>query len=166
MNNQYISINDTVTTYKISQSKVRKIIKKLDGTVHIKKTPIQGRYGFKYLISVAYLDSLLSDVRTTQNDTKSDSLDNALNSQLISENKQLTNTVNKQFETIKSLTNTIQEQNKIVVAQSLQIYRLGEPVAIKNDNIKSDKIMTIETLIVIILLSCIVSIIFYLFYSK
>ena len=162
MNNQYISINDTVTTYKISQSKVRKIIKKLDGTVHIKKAEIKGRYGFKYLISVAYLDSLLSDVKTTQND----SLDNALNSQLISENKQLTNTVNKQFETIKSLTNTIQEQNKIVVAQSLQIYRLGEPVAIKNDNIKSDKIMTIETLIVIILLSCIVVIIFYLFYSK
>ena len=37
MNNQYISINDAVTTYKISQSKVRKIIKKLDGTKHIRK---------------------------------------------------------------------------------------------------------------------------------
>jgi len=162
----YISINDAVTTYKISQSKLRKIVKSLNGTNHVKKTQITGRHGFKYLISVAYLDSLLSDVRTTQNDTKSDSLDNALNSQLISENKQLTNTVNKQFETIKSLTNTIQEQNKIVIAQSLQIYRLGEPDSIKNDNIKSDKIMTIETLIVIILLSCIVVIIFYLFYSK
>ena len=138
MNNQYISINDTVTTYKISQSKVRKIIKKLDGTVHIKKAEIKGRYGFKYLISVAYLDSLLSDVKTTQNDTKSDSLDNALIIQLTSENKQLIN----------------------------QVDRLGEPDSIKNDNIKSDKIMTIETLIVIILLSCIVSIIFYLFYSK
>jgi hypothetical protein len=158
MNNQYISINDTVTTYKISQSKVRKIIKKLDGTVHIKKAEIKGRYGFKYLISVAYLDSLLSDVKTPQNDTENDYLDNALNSQLISENKQLTNTVNKQFETIKGLTNTIQEQNKIVIAQSLQIHRLNEPVTIKNDS-------KIENLIISVLVVCIVIVIIYLLRS-
>ena len=158
MNNQYISINDTVTTYKISQSKVRKIIKKLDGTVHIKKAEIKGRYGFKYLISVAYLDSLLSDVRTTQNDTQSDSLDNVLIIQLTSENKQLINQVDKQFETIKGLTNTIQEQNKIVIAQSLQIHRLNEPVTIKNDS-------KIENLIISVLVVCIVIVIIYLLRS-
>ena len=153
----YISINDAVTTYKISQSKLRKIVKSLNGTKHVKKTQITGRHGFKYLISVSYLDSLLSDVKTSEINSKNENLDNALNSQLISENKQLTNTVNKQFETIKSLTSTIQEQNKIVIAQSLQIHRLNEPVTIKNDSK-----LTIENLIITILVICIVIVIIYL----
>jgi DNA-binding transcriptional regulator GbsR (MarR family) len=159
MNNQYISINDTVTTYKISQSKTRQIVKGLNGTKHIKKVGIKGRHGFKYLISVAYLDSLLSDVKTSEINSKNENLDNALNSQLISENKQLTNTVNKQFETIKSLTNTIQEQNKIVIAQSLQIHRLNEP----HDHDTNKKTLTIELLIISVLMICIVIVIIYLF---
>ena len=155
----YISINDAVTTYKISQSKLRKIVKSLNGTNHVKKTQITGRHGFKYLISVAYLDSLLSDVKTSEINSKNENLDNALNSQLISENKQLTNTVNKQFETIKSLTNTIQEQNKIVIAQSLQIHRLNEP----HDHDTNKKTLTIELLIISVLMICIVIVIIYLF---
>jgi hypothetical protein len=155
----YISINDAVTTYKISQSKLRKIVKSLNGTNHVKKTQITGRHGFKYLISVAYLDSLLSDVRTTQNDTQSDSLDNVLIIQLTSENKQLINQVDKQFETIKGLTNTIQEQNKIVIAQSLQIHRLGEPLPVSNSK------LNIENWIITILVICIVIVIIYLLRS-
>ena len=156
----YISINDAVTTYKISQSKLRKKIKELDGTVHVKKTAIKGRHGFKYLISVAYLDSLFGIVTTSENESKSDSLDNVLIIQLTSENKQLINQVDKQFETIKGLTNTIQEQNKIVIAQSLQIHRLNEPVTIKNDNK-----LTIENWIITILVICIVIVIIYLLRS-
>mgnify|MGYP003676956368 FL=1 len=82
-----------------------------------------------------------------------------MNSQLISENKQLTNTVNKQFETIKSLTNTIQEQNKIVIAQSLQIHRLGEPLPVSNSK------LNIENLIISVLVVCIVIVIIYLLRS-
>ena len=152
----YISINEAVTTYKISQSKLRKKIKELDGTVHVKKTAIKGRHGFKYLISVAYLDSLFGIVTTSENESKSDSLDNVLIIQLTSENKQLINQVDKQFETIKGLTNTIQEQNKIVIAQSLQIHRLGEPLPVSNSK------LNIENLIISVLVVCIVIVIIYL----
>jgi DNA-binding transcriptional regulator GbsR (MarR family) len=155
----YISINDAVTTYKISQSKLRKIVKSLNGTKHVKKTQITGRHGFKYLISVAYLDSLLSDVKTSEINSKNENLDNVLIIQLTSENKQLINQVDKQFETIKGLTNTIQEQNKIVIAQSLQIHRLGEPLPVSNSK------LNIENLIISVLVICIVIVIIYLLRS-
>ena len=151
----YISISDAANKYKVSSAKIRKIVKSNIDTKDVKKTAIKGRHGFKYLISVAYLDSLFGIVTTSENESKSDSLDNVLIIQLTSENKQLINQVDKQFETIKGLTNTIQEQNKIVIAQSLQIHRLNEPVTIKNDS-------KIESLIISVLVVCIVIVIIYL----
>jgi len=196
MNNQFISINEAVTRYKISQSKLRKIIKELDGTANVQKVAIQGRHGFKYLISVQYLDALFNVVTEPKNEPKNDnntgSLHDVLIKQLTDENKQLNNQINKQFETIKDLTTTLQEQNKIVIAQSLQISRLSEPPMerqrwnatdgtppserwnateqnqIENEKHKTGpndtkKMLTIELLIISILVVCIVAVTVYLF---
>lgn len=185
-NNEFISISDAVTQYKVSQNKIRKIVKDNARTNFIKTVPITGKSGFKYLISTSFLDSVfgIGKAETSQkqgiNEPKTDfKQDNQLIIQLQSENKQLSNQINRQNETIDKLTDTISEQNKVIISQSMQIYQLTtatEPppneratapnqIHFENSKVGPDntkKMLTIELLIISILVVCIVVIIAFL----
>jgi hypothetical protein len=181
---KFISINEAVTRYKISQTKLRKIVKDNQETKHIQKVAITGRYGFKYLISVQYLDSLFNVVTEPKNKPKQEFSQDNQNERLIKQlqqsNYQLSDTITSQQTTIKDLTTTLQDQQKIVIAQSLQISRLSEPqmerpnerttapnhIEFENSKVGPDnnkKTVTIELLIITVLVVCIVFVIAYLF---
>jgi DNA anti-recombination protein RmuC len=193
MTKEFISISDAVTRYKISQNKLRKLVKDNKGTNHVQTVEITGKHGFKYLISVAYLDAMFTPVNKVETSLKqgrnehktsikqdnqadnqkqsnNNQADNRLIKQLQETNKQLSDTVTSQQTTIKDLTNTLQEQNKIIVAQSLQIHRLSEPTTTErwnepppNENIKQGSgTSKIELLIITILVVCIVATIVFL----
>jgi hypothetical protein len=192
---EFISISDAVTRYKISQNKLRKIIREQKGSKNVNTSKIEGKHGFKYLISVAYLDAMFTPVNKVETSLKqgrnepktslkqdnqadnqkqsnNNQLDNRLIKQLQETNNQLSRTVTSQQTTIKDLTNTLQEQNKIIVAQSLQIHRLSEPTTRErwnateppqSENIKQGPgTSKIELLIITILVVCIVATIVFL----
>jgi hypothetical protein len=182
MTNEFISISEAVTRYKISQNKVRRLVRDNKGTNHVQMVEIEGKHGFKYLISVAYLNDMFAplnkaetSLKQSKNEPKTkikqdNQLDNRLIIQLQETNKQLSDTVTSQQTTIKDLTNTLQEQNKIIVAQSLQIHRISEPTTERwteppppNKKIKQlPGSLNIELLIITILVVCIVIVIAYL----
>ena len=196
MTNEFISISEAVTRYKVSQNKLRKIVKEQKESKHVQTVEIKGKHGFKYLISIAYLDNLFTvvnepktslkqssnevetelkrgDNQNSHFDNQNNQFDNRLIKQLQETNKQLSDTVTSQQTTIKDLTNTLQEQNKIIVAQSLQIHRLSEPTTTERWNEpttteKSKQLpgsLNIELLIISVLVVCIVIVIIYLLRS-
>lgn len=165
---KFISVNEAILRYEISQNKVRKVIKDAKGTEHVKQAKIKGKHGFKYLISVDYLDTMfnpVNEVRTNQKQGKNEvETDNQLVIQLKTENNRLSNQIDKQNETIKELTTTLQEQQKIVIAQSLQISRLSEPKGFTpGEKITPGKTYNFESIIIVILVCCIVAVLVFLF---
>ena len=173
MANEFISINEAVTKYGISQNKARKLVKDNKETKHIKQAKIKGKHGFKYLISVAYLDDMFTTtnkdktkVKQGENEDKTRVKDNQLVIQLQTENKRLSNQIDKQNETIKDLTTTLQNQQKVVIAQSLQISRLSEPITNHQKSGPENnqrQILTFENIMIMVLVGCIIAIVVYLF---
>jgi polyhydroxyalkanoate synthesis regulator phasin len=173
MESKYISIKDVVARYEISTSKARKIVNEYKHTANVQTSKINGRHGFKYQISIEFLDELLKVAPDKQAPNKAEKFDNTLVNQLQATNNQLSNQIDTQNDIIKNLTTTLQEQQKVVVAQSLQISRLSERTTTEPQwNNPSDqgptttkKTTTIELLIIVVLLICIVAAIAYLFIS-
>jgi uncharacterized coiled-coil protein SlyX len=199
--NDFLSISDATKIYKVSSNTLRKLVKDNLESEHIKTFAIKSRHGFKYLISISFLDSLYKaktdskqtanfgstnldsdtkigntkqDSSTKNSSTKIGSNDNRFIKQLQETNKQQSDTITSQQTTIKDLTTTLQEQQKVVIAQSLQISRLSERTSsnepMEQWNNPSDqgptttkKTTTIELLIIVVLLICIVAVIIYLF---
>jgi uncharacterized coiled-coil protein SlyX len=176
MESKYISIKDVVARYEISTSKARKIVNQYKHTANVQTSKINGRHGFKYQISIEFLDELLKVAPDKQAPNKAEKFDNTLVNQLQATNNQLCKQVETQNDIIKNLTTTLQEQQKVVIAQSLQISRLSERTSSNEQhaqwNNPSDqgptttkKTTTIELLIIVVLLICIVAAIAYLFIS-
>jgi transposase len=172
MESKYISIKDIVTRYEISTAKARKIVNQYKHTANVQTSKINGRHGFKYQISIEFLDELLKVAPDKQTPNKAEKFDNTLVNQLQATNNQLCKQVETQNAIIKNLTTTLQEQQKVVIAQSLQISRLSERTTTEPQwNNPSDqgptpdtkKTTTIELLIIVVLLICIVAVIIYLF---
>jgi uncharacterized coiled-coil protein SlyX len=165
MISKYISIKDVVARYEISTSKVRKIVNEYKHTANVQTSKINGRHGFKYQISIEFLDELLKVAPDKQAPNKAEKFDNTLVNQLQATNNQLSNQIDTQNDIIKNLTTTLQEQQKVVVAQSLQISRLSERTTEQWNEPTPDtkKTTTIELLIIVVLLICIVAAIIYLF---
>jgi uncharacterized coiled-coil protein SlyX len=172
MISKYISIKDVVARYEISTSKARKIVNQYKDTKHVQTSKINGRHGFKYQISIEFLDELLKVAPDKQAPPLAEKFDNTLLIQLQTTNNQLCKQVETQNDIIKNLTTTLQEQQKVVIAQSLQISRLSErtneqhaqwnnePAGPGNDNKKTT---TIELTIIVVLVVCIVAAVYYLF---
>jgi uncharacterized coiled-coil protein SlyX len=176
MESKYISIKDVVARYEISTSKARKIVNEYKHTANVQTSKINGRHGFKYQISIEFLDELLKVAPDKQAPPLAEKFDNTLLIQLQTTNNQLCKQVDTQNDIIKNLTTTLQEQQKVVIAQSLQISRLSERTSSNEQhaqwNNPSDqgptttkKTTTIELLIIVVLLICIVAAIAYLFIS-
>jgi uncharacterized coiled-coil protein SlyX len=167
MISKYISIKDVVARYEISTSKVRKIVNEYKHTANVQTSKINGRHGFKYQISIEFLDELLKVAPDKQAPNKAENFDSDLVNQLQATNNQLCKQVDTQNDIIKNLTTTLQEQQKVVVAQSLQISRLSERTTTEpqwnNPTPDKKKTTTIELLIIVVLLICIVAVIIYLF---
>lgn len=165
MESKYISIKDVVARYEISTSKARKIVNQYKDTKHVQTSKINGRHGFKYQISIEFLDELLKVAPDKQAPNKAENFDSDLVNQLQATNNQLCKQVDTQNDIIKNLTTTLQEQQKVVVAQSLQISRLSERTTEQWNEPTPDtkKTTTIELLIIVVLLICIVAVIIYLF---
>lgn len=135
---EFISISDAVTTYKVSSNKIRKLVKENKGLENIKKVAINGKHGFKYLISVDYLNTLFNatnkpktSLKQGKNEVETESkqdkqLDNRLINQLQATNKQLSTQIESQSKVIENLSNTIKDQNKVIVAQAMQVHQLNE----------------------------------------
>jgi uncharacterized coiled-coil protein SlyX len=209
--NGFLSISDATKIYKVSSNTLRKLVKDNLDSEHIKTVAIKSRHGFKYVVSISFLNSLYktkTDSKQTANNDKTDlkqttnfgstnldsdtkigntkqdsstknsstkigSNDNRFIKQLQETNKQQSDTITSQQTTIKDLTTTLQEQQKVVVAQSLQISRLSERTTTTespqwneptagpgNDNKKTT---TIELTIIVVLVVCIVAAVYYLF---
>jgi uncharacterized coiled-coil protein SlyX len=170
MISKYISIKDVVARYEISTSKARKIVNQYKHTANVQTSKINGRHGFKYQISIEFLDELLKVAPDKQAPNKAEKFDNTLVNQLQATNNQLCKQVENQNDIIKNLTTTLQEQQKVVVAQSLQISRLSERTTTNEQHAQwseptpdTKKTTTIELLIIVVLLICIVAVIIYLF---
>jgi uncharacterized coiled-coil protein SlyX len=170
MISKYISIKDVVARYEISTSKARKIVNQYKDTKHVQTSKINGRHGFKYQISIEFLDELLKVAPDKQAPPLAEKFDNTLLIQLQTTNNQLCKQVETQNDIIKNLTTTLQEQQKVVVAQSLQISRLSERTTTNEQHAQwseptpdTKKTTTIELLIIVVLLICIVAVIIYLF---
>jgi len=192
--NDFLSISDATKIYKVSSNTLRKLVKDNLESEHIKTVAIKSRHGFKYLISISFLNSLYMLKAGITKDTKNSNTKNSIDTknsngsdtknsnesdtkfinQLQATNNQLCKQVDTQNDIIKNLTTTLQEQQKVVVAQSLQISRLSERTSSNEPqwNEPSDqgptttkKTTTIELLIIVVLLICIVAAIAYLFIS-
>jgi uncharacterized coiled-coil protein SlyX len=168
MESKYISIKDVVARYEISTSKARKIVNQYKHTANVQTSKINGRHGFKYQISIEFLDELLKVAPDKQAPNKAEKFDNTLVNQLQATNNQLCKQVETQNDIIKNLTTTLQEQQKVVIAQSLQISRLSERTNEQHAQWNeptpdTKKTTTIELLIIVVLLICIVAAIAYLF---
>jgi hypothetical protein len=169
--NEFISISEAVKRYDVSSTKIRKIIKDKEGSEHTKKIEIKGKHGFKYVVSTSYLNELFTPVNRVQTGFKQSSNedktgfkqgsneDNQLNSQLNNENKQLYIQLNQQNEIITSLTSTVKDLNKVIVAQAMQVHQLASSIG---EDQGPKKTATIEYLIVTVLVICIIVIIIYL----
>lgn len=70
MTTEFISVLDAVTRYDVSQNKIRKIVKDNKGTENVKQVAIKGKHGFKYLISVNYLDTMFTPVNKAKTKQK------------------------------------------------------------------------------------------------
>jgi uncharacterized coiled-coil protein SlyX len=185
--NEFISISDAAKKYKVSSNTLRKLVKDNLESEHIKTFAIKSRHGFKYLISISFLNSLYMLKTGITKDTKNSNTKNSIDTknsngsdtknsngsdtkfinQLQATNNQLCKQVETQNDIIKNLTTTLQEQQKVVVAQSLQISRLSERTTTEpqwnNPTPDTKKTTTIELLIIVVLLICIVAVIIYLF---
>ena len=190
--NDFLSISDATKIYKVSSNTLRKLVKDNLESEHIKTVAIKSRHGFKYLISISFLNSLYMLKAGITKDTKNSNTKNSIDTknsngsdtknsnesdtkfinQLQATNNQLCKQVDTQNDIIKNLTTTLQEQQKVVVAQSLQISRLSERTneqhAQWNETTPeptpdTKKTTTIELLIIVVLLICIVAAIAYLF---
>jgi uncharacterized coiled-coil protein SlyX len=181
--NEFISISDAAKKYKVSSNTLRKLVKDNLESEHIKTFAIKSRHGFKYVVSISFLNSLYMLKTGITKDTKNSNTKNSIDTknsngsdtkfinQLQATNNQLCKQVDTQNDIIKNLTTTLQEQQKVVVAQSLQISRLSErtttepqwnePTPGPGDDTK--KTTTIELLIIVVLVVCIVAVIAYLF---
>jgi uncharacterized coiled-coil protein SlyX len=187
--NDFLSISDATKIYKVSSNTLRKLVKDNLESEHIKTFAIKSRHGFKYLISISFLNSLYMLKTGITKDTKNSNTKNSIDTknsngsdtknsnesdtkfinQLQATNNQLCKQVETQNDIIKNLTTTLQEQQKVVVAQSLQISRLSERTTTEpqwnNPTPDKKKTTTIELLIIVVLLICIVAAIAYLFIS-
>jgi len=117
MNNQFLSITDAAKYYDVSANTIRRIIQKNADSKHVQKISIQGKHGFKYLISVQYLDSIYNKQEVKQIDRQ---IDNSFDRQIEGLNRQ----IDRQNNVIEKLTDTINEQNKVIISQSMQIHQL------------------------------------------
>jgi len=186
--NEFISISDAAKKYKVSSNTLRKLVKDNLDSEHIKTFAIKSRHGFKYVVSISFLNSLYMLKTGITKDTKNSNTKNSIDTknsngsdtkfinQLQATNKQQSDTITSQQTTIKDLTTTLQEQQKVVVAQSLQISRLSERTSSNEQHAQwsepsdqgpttTKKNTTIELLIIVFLLICIVAVIIYLFIS-
>ena len=177
MSSDFISINDAAAKYQISQNKVRKLVKENKGTKHVKTVGIKGKHGFKYLISVSYLDAIFYPTNEPSHqrakpkqDINLDNQNNQNNNQLIihqitSENKRLSNQIESQIKVIENLSNTIKDQNKVIISQSMQVHQLTERTTTEPTKIRTTEpqILTFENIMVFVLVCCMVAVIVYLF---
>lgn len=166
MNNQFISINEASKLYNVSSNTIRKIVTSNKDTKHVKTEKIKGKHGFKYLISIEYLNSIYNGTNTERepktdikNDFKSS---NQSSNQFDNQSSNLiSNQIDKQNQIIDKLTDTIQEQNKVIVSQSMQIHQLTTTTERATE--RATESSNVETLIILVLVVCIVAVIIYLF---
>lgn len=138
MTTEFISVLDAVAKYDVSQNKIRKIVKDNKGTANVKKVAIKGKHGFKYLISVDYLNTLF-EVETKPKQGKNEvTTDLEQSNQLVkllqTTNKRLNNQIENQNKVIENLSNTIKDQNKVIVAQAMQVHQLTKTTEPPSDH--------------------------------
>lgn len=142
MINEFISISDAAKRYDVSTNTIRKIVRSNVDTDFIQKVAIKGKHGFKYLVSTKLLDNInkpkseqnytKNQAESKENETVNDGkqFDNENSSQfvsnLVNENKQLNKRIDKQNQIIEKLTDTISEQNKVIISQAMQVHQLTE----------------------------------------
>lgn len=174
MNNQFISINEASKLFDVSSNTIRKIIKSNIDTDNVKTEPIKGKHGFKYVVSIEYLNSIYNnqsierepktDLKngfksSNQNNKFDRQNNNQIDRQIDRQIDKLNNQIDKQNQIIDKLTDTINEQNKVIVSQSMQIYQLTSSSSSDTEPPSSN----VETLIIVVLVLCIVAVIIYLF---
>lgn len=170
MSNQFVSINDASKLFKVSTNTIRKIVRNNVDTSHVQKQAIKGKHGFKYVISIDYLNSIYNDNKLLKNDTTNVKNDYSSNKQSSNEidtqsSKQidkLYKQIDKQNLIIEKLTDTVSEQNKIIVAQSMQVHQLTSSNELKQKR-QDLTYFNLESIIIIVLVVCIVAVIAYLF---
>jgi len=74
--NDFLSISDATKIYKVSSNTLRKLVKDNLDTEHIKTVAIKSRHGFKYLISISFLNSLYMLKTGITKDTKNSNTKN------------------------------------------------------------------------------------------
>lgn len=159
MNNQFLSINDAAKYYDVSANTIRRIILKNANSKHVQKISIQGKHGFKYLISVQYLDSIYNKQEVKQIDKQIDRQnDDSIDRQIEGLNKQ----IDRQNDVIEKLTDTIKEQNKVIVSQSMQIHQLTS-TASKMNAPEEEQYSFFEKLIISVLVIVILAVCFFMF---
>ena len=163
MNNQFLSITDAAEHYQVSSNTIRRIVQKIKHTEHVKKVAIKGRHGFKYLISVQYLDSIYNSQGKSNNNQNNNQFDNQLNNQNDNLIDNLNNQIDKQNQIIDKLTDTIKDQNKVIVSQSMQIHQLTS-TANKTNAPEQEQYSLFEKLIISVLVIVILAVCYFLFF--
>lgn len=166
---KFISISDASKMFNVSSNTIRKIVRTNKDTEHVKTEQIRGKHGFKYVVSIDYLDSIYNSDSEPKTDVKNDfkssnqnnQIDNQINNQIDNQIKQLNKQVDNQNNIIDKLTDTIQEQNKIIVSQSMQIYQLTTTTEQQPPS-KEQNNSNFEKIIISILIVCIIIVIAYL----
>ena len=156
MNNQFLSITDAAEHYQVSINTIRRIVQKIKHTEHVKQVSIKGRHGFKYVVSVNYLDSIYNSKNSSNNNQK----DNQLNNQNDNQLNNLQRQVDRQNVIIEKLTDTVNEQNKVIISQSMQIHQLTTTTTTAP---AEHGRTTFENVVISILVVCIIAIMLYLF---
>ena len=159
MNNQFLSITDAAEHYQVSANTIRRIVQKIKHTQHIKQTAIKGRHGFKYLISMQYLDSIYNSQGKSNNNQNDNQLNNQNDNQLNNLQRQIDN----QNQIIDKLTDTIQEQNKVIISQSMQIHQLTTTTTKMNAD-EQEQYSLFEKLIISVLVIVILAVCYFLFF--
>jgi len=166
MSNQFISINDASKLFKVSTNTIRKIVRNNVDTKNVQKQAIKGKHGFKYVISIDYLNSIYNDNKLLKNDTTNVKNDYSSNKQSSNEIDtqidKLYKQIDKQNVIIEKLTDTISEQNKVIISQSMQVHQLTS----SNEQKQKRQDLTyfnLESIIIVVLVVCIVAVVAYLF---
>jgi len=166
MSNQFVSISDASKLFKVSTNTIRKIVRNNVDTNHVQKIAIKGKHGFKYVVSIDYLNSIYNDNKLLKNDTTNVKNDYSSNKQSSNEIDtqidKLYKQIGKQNVIIEKLTDTISEQNKVIISQSMQVHQLTS----SNEQKQKRQDLTyfnLESIIIIVLVVCIVAVIAYLF---
>lgn len=162
MNNQFLSINDAAKYYDVSSNTIRRIVYKIKHTQHIKQIEIKGRHGFKYLISMQYLDSIYNNQSNNNNNQNDNQLNNQNDNQNDNQLNNLQRQIDNQNQIIDKLTDTIQEQNKVIISQSMQIHQLTTTTTKMNAD-EQEQYSFFEKLIISVLVIVILAVCFFLF---